>query len=67
MSTPNPYQLTIARTAELLGGMDALSKHLQVGRDDLRDWERGASKPPAEVFLRVVDVLIRETRKPKRG
>jgi hypothetical protein len=67
MSPNNAYQITIARTAELLGGMDKLRAELQVPLADLQRWNQGYEKPPADVLLRVVQLLIERTQRPTKS
>ena len=55
------YSRALLRAAELLGGRDKLSKVLRVPKDELDTWIRGDAKPPREVFLRVVDIILDET------
>lgn len=64
-TSPNEYQdPTYARVlrlaSRLIGGIDALCNHLGVSRVDLCSWQTGKGRPPAEVFLRAVDVLLVE-------
>jgi hypothetical protein len=53
----------VVRAAELVGGAAALSRRLQIPTSDLMQWIRGTSKPPMGIFLRLVDVVIEESRK----
>ena len=55
------YSRAVLRAAELLGGRDKLGKVLRVPKDELDKWISGAAKPPREVFLRVVDIILDET------
>jgi hypothetical protein len=50
----------LRRAAEILGGTEALQKHLQVPGSELHRWLAGESVPPKGIFLRVVDVLLNE-------
>jgi hypothetical protein len=52
------YARTLRRACEVLGGIDALSRHLGVPAATLTRWIGGASEPPLEVFLRAVDVVL---------
>lgn len=52
------YLRSFARAAELLGGVDKLAEHLNVPQAHLRWWIKGLAKPPAHLFLRVVDLLM---------
>ncbi|MFN2646139.1 MAG: hypothetical protein ABR570_14210 [Burkholderiales bacterium] len=49
------------RAAELLGGRDKLARVLRVPVSELDKWIAGEAKPPREVFLRVVDLILDET------
>ena len=55
------YSRAVLRAAELLGGRDKLASALRVPKDELDNWISGAAKPPREVFLRVVDIILDET------
>jgi len=55
------YSRALLRAAELLGGRDRLAKALQVPNEELDQWIKGDAKPPREVFLRVVDIILDET------
>jgi hypothetical protein len=44
-----------------MGGRDQLARVLRVPRDELDKWVGGDAKPPREVFLRVVDIILDET------
>jgi len=48
----------------MLGGARPLSDRLRVPMADLTRWLAGDGNPPIGVFLRVIDVLIEEERKP---
>ena len=61
----DPYQIALARAADLLGGAAALSRRLQVPIDDLRRWLHGPSRPPRGIFLRVVDLVTEERPEPR--
>jgi len=55
------YSRALLRAVELLGGRDKLAKVLRVPEDEIERWIGGDAKPPREVFLRVVDVILDET------
>ena len=59
------YQAAVARAAALVGGAAALSRRLQVPTSDLMHWIRGTSRPPMGIFLRLIDLVIEESRKPR--
>jgi len=45
----------------MAGGRDELARALQVPLADIEKWILGEKKPPREVFLRVVDLLIEDS------
>jgi hypothetical protein len=52
------YARTLHRACEVLGGLDALSRHLGAPAATLTRWIDGAEQPPLEVFLLAVDVVL---------
>jgi hypothetical protein len=56
------YSRALQKAAELLGGRDKLSKILQVPAADIDKWIADQAKPPREIFLRIVDLILDETR-----
>jgi hypothetical protein len=52
------YARTLHRACEVLGGMDALSRHLDVPAATLTRWIGGADQPPLKIFLAAVDVVL---------
>ena len=52
------YSRAVRKAAELAGGREELARMLQVTLADVEKWILGEKKPPREVFLRVVDLLI---------
>jgi|SRR5688572_8776387 len=61
------YRAALARAAGLLGGTRELSARLQVPIPDLTRWLAGKAKPPIAVFLRVVDILMKEGQREVRA
>ena len=59
--TASVYSRALLRAAELIGGRDKLASALRVPKDELDKWIGGDAKPPREVFLRVVDIILDET------
>ena len=55
------YSRALAKAAELLGGRTELARMLQVPIADVERWLADDGKPPREVFLRVVDIILDET------
>lgn len=54
------YSRTLQKAAELLGGRNKLARLLRVPMKDLEAWIADEAKPPLNVFLRVVDLIIDE-------
>lgn len=54
----------MARASELAGGVQALSQRLRIPVVELMRWIQGEAKPPRGIFLRVVDFIIEEGKKP---
>ena len=59
--TASVYSRALLRAAELVGGRDKLARVLRVPLSELDKWIAGEAKPPREVFLRVVDLILDET------
>jgi len=59
------YSRTVQKAVELLGGRDRLAKVLQVPRAELDRWIADEAKPPREMFLRVVDLILDESAPPR--
>jgi hypothetical protein len=55
------YSRALQKAAQLLGGPDRLSKILQVPRADIDAWIADKGKPPREIFLRIVDLILDES------
>ncbi|MEA3194869.1 MAG: hypothetical protein QOD26_3202 [Betaproteobacteria bacterium] len=55
------YSRTLQKAAELVGGRKKLARILRVPTKDLEMWIADEAKPPLNVFLRVVDLIIDET------
>jgi hypothetical protein len=46
--------------------MEELRSELRVPLPDLLRWHQGDGKPPAEVLLRLIELLIQQTRNPRQ-
>jgi hypothetical protein len=46
------------RASAIIGGLQALSRYLQVPDQHLREWMFDVGAPPNGVFLRVIDLLL---------
>jgi len=55
------YSRALRKAADLHGGRDRLSKLLQVPAADIAKWIADQGKPPREIFLRIVDLILDET------
>jgi hypothetical protein len=55
------YSRALAKAAELLGGRAALARMLQVPIAEIEKWLADEAKPPREIFLRIVDIILDET------
>jgi hypothetical protein len=52
------YSRTLQRASEILGGPEALARHLRVEQNELARWIDGRAPPPIDVFLLAVDVVV---------
>jgi hypothetical protein len=55
------YSRAVRKAAEMAGGREELARSLQVPLADVDKWILGEKKPPRDVFLRVVDLLIEDS------
>ena len=53
----------LERAVEILGGAEQVARYLGVSLPHLRIWMRGMFSPPADVFLKLVDLLSEQTGK----
>jgi DNA-binding transcriptional regulator YdaS (Cro superfamily) len=51
---------TLRRAATLVGGEQALALRIKVTPSHLALWLAGAGEPPADVFLRAVDIVMED-------
>ena len=58
------YAQTLQRAAAKVGGVDELSKKLQVRSRFIASWIEGKGIPPREVFLRAADLLYAPGERP---
>ncbi|HZE59445.1 MAG TPA: hypothetical protein VE085_02730 [Burkholderiales bacterium] len=56
------YSRALSRAAELLGSREKLAKVLQIPAVEIDKWIADQGKPPREIFLRIVDLILDETR-----
>ena len=52
------YSRAVCKAAELVGGREKLARALQVPLAEIEKWIADQGKPPREIFLRVVDLII---------
>ena len=55
------YSRTVQRATELLGGRDRLARRLRVPKADIDRWIADEAKPPRDIFLRIVDLILDDT------
>jgi hypothetical protein len=55
---PSLHSRVLARAAEIVGGVAALSDYLQVPQADLMRWIKGEEEPTRKSFLDAVDMLL---------
>lgn len=55
------------RACLVLGGTEALAKHLDVAEADLLVWLRGEDVPPERIFLAAVEVVLLHAEDPGRS
>ena len=59
------YAQTLQRAAIKVGGVDELSKKLQVRSRFIASWIEGKGIPPKDVFLRAADLLYAPGERPR--
>jgi hypothetical protein len=52
------YARVVQRAAEIVGGVEQLAKVLGASPLRVSAWAAGTSKPPKDVFLRAVDIVM---------
>ena len=55
------YSRAVRKAAELVGGREKLARALQVPLAEIEKWIADKGKPPREIFLRIVDLILDET------
>ena len=55
------YSRAVQKAADLLGGRQRLAKVLKVPINEIDSWIADKTRPPREVFLRVVDIVLDES------
>ena len=61
------YEQTLRRAAAIVGDDESLAQRLGCSRTQLLRWLAGDERPPMDVFLRAVDIVVRDSvaRNPK--
>jgi hypothetical protein len=52
------YARTLHRACLVLGGLQQLASHLDVGEESLRPWITGEIEPPEAIFFACVEVVL---------
>jgi DNA-binding transcriptional regulator YdaS (Cro superfamily) len=52
------YARTLHRACEVVGGLDALSRHLGASNAAITRWIGGFEQPPLDKFLAAVDIVL---------
>lgn len=55
------YSRALQKAAELVGGREKLAELLRVAKTEIDRWIADQAKPPREIFLRIVDLILDET------
>ena len=61
MKPASVYSRAVRKAAEMLGGRAELARTLQVPLAEIEKWILGDKKPPRDLFLRVVDLIIEDS------
>jgi hypothetical protein len=57
-SRDTTYARTLHRACLILGGVDALARHLGVAEASLQKWLEGREEPPQMVFLAAIELIL---------
>ena len=55
------YQRSVEMAAEILGSNDAVAGHLGVNPAEVLSWVEGRAEPAINLFLRLVDLIEKNT------
>jgi hypothetical protein len=58
VTVPDLYARTLGRAADIVGGEGELAARLNVLPGHLHLWMLGAHKPPLDIFLKAVDIVV---------
>ena len=67
MEQVDTYRAALVHAAQLLGSARALCDRLQVPMSTLTHWLAGNGHPSIGTFLKVIDIIIEESAKPRFG
>jgi DNA-binding transcriptional regulator YdaS (Cro superfamily) len=56
-----PYQRSVEMAAEILGSHDAVAGYLGVNVSEVLSWLEGRAEPAINLFLKLVDLIERNT------
>ena len=66
MGAQGVHVRTLARAMLIAGSVEVLALRLGVDPVALGVWLRGERKPPVQVFLRAVDIVVADSTRPER-
>jgi DNA-binding transcriptional regulator YdaS (Cro superfamily) len=55
------YQRSVEMAAEILGSNDAVAQYLGVNPTDVLSWLEGRAEPAVNLFLRLVELIEKQT------
>jgi len=55
------YEQTLRRASEIVGDDESLAQLLGCTRSQLLLWLSGDERPPMDVFLRAVDIVVKDS------
>lgn len=55
---PSVHAKTLQRAAEIVGGEQQLALRLKVTPSHLALWIQGIERPPGDIFLKAVDLVV---------
>ena len=61
------YSRAVQKAMDLIGGRERLARRLRVPKADIEQWIADKAKPPREIFLRIVDLILDETSMSSEG
>lgn len=59
------HSLTLA--SRVIGGEDRLAEYLGVAQALLKEWLDGRREPPTSAYVRVLDLVVRDVKRPGSG